>query len=59
MLTYRGFRMLLTGDAGFQTESRLLRDGADIVRMSSKWFITDLPMRPAAISWTPCNRATR
>jgi competence protein ComEC len=30
MLEYRGFRMLFTGDAGFQTESRLLRDRAHI-----------------------------
>ncbi|HTD37973.1 MAG TPA: DNA internalization-related competence protein ComEC/Rec2 [Candidatus Limnocylindrales bacterium] len=30
MLTYRGFRMLFTGDAGFQTEQRLLASGADV-----------------------------
>ena len=35
------------------------RRSATFARTSSKWAITDLPMRPAAISWTPCSRATR
>jgi competence protein ComEC len=30
MLTYHGFRMLFTGDAGFETEQRLLARGADV-----------------------------
>jgi len=30
MLRYRTFRMLFTGDAGFATEERLLRTGADL-----------------------------
>lgn len=30
MLQYGAFRMLFTGDAGFETESRLLRDGVDL-----------------------------
>jgi competence protein ComEC len=30
LLTYRGFRMLLMGDAGFQAEERLLRAGGDL-----------------------------
>ncbi|HZO95691.1 MAG TPA: DNA internalization-related competence protein ComEC/Rec2 [Candidatus Baltobacteraceae bacterium] len=30
MLTYRNFRMLFTGDAGFETERRLLARGADL-----------------------------
>lgn len=30
LLTYRGFRMLFTGDAGFETEQRLLASGADL-----------------------------
>lgn len=30
MLAYRRFRMLFTGDAGFQTEQRLLARGADL-----------------------------
>ncbi len=30
MLTYHGFRMLFTGDAGFETEQRLLARGVDL-----------------------------
>jgi len=30
MLTYRDFRMLFMGDAGFQAEQRLLENGADL-----------------------------
>ena len=30
MLRYRAFNMLFTGDAGFQTERRLLREGVDL-----------------------------
>lgn len=30
MLRYRAFHMLFTGDAGFQTERRLLREGVDL-----------------------------
>jgi competence protein ComEC len=54
MLEYRGFRMLFTGDAGFQTESRLLQRDAPL--QADVHVCTQLPRHPPRFSSRTANK---
>ncbi len=62
ILQYGNFRMLFTGDAGAEAESRFLAEGIDLhadVRMSSRLATMVPPTVRRAPSSTQCTRRTR